>query len=86
MAYDPATDPLFDRWVAEKDAASLLGISSRALAKLRKKGEAPPNLRVSPRGKVLYPLEGIDDYLRELWQSSLSPESLNPDIEKIEEL
>ena len=86
MAYDPEMDPLFDRWVVEKDAAKLLGISPRALAKLRKKGEAPPFLRVSPRSKVLYPLEGIDDYLRELWESTLSPASPISDTEKIPEL
>jgi hypothetical protein len=83
MQNSPEEDYIFDFWVPEKTCAKYLGISTRALAKLRKEGAAPAHIRVSPRGLVLYPSEAINDYLRDIWLNSPKPE---PETEKIEEL
>ncbi len=74
---------LFAGWESEESCAHMLGISQRALAGLRRKGLAPPHIRLTKRGAVLYPSEGIDDFLRDIWLNSPKPE---PETEKIEEL
>lgn len=57
-------------WLTESQFALLLGVTPRAIAKLRKRGEGPRFIRLSPRGPVFYTREDIHDFLLGQWLAS----------------
>ena len=72
---------LLDGWEHERSCAHMLGITQRALAGLRRKGQAPPHIRLTPRGQVLYSREGIGNYLLNIYLDALAESpSTNPEV------
>ncbi|MFF2813736.1 helix-turn-helix transcriptional regulator [Streptomyces sp. NPDC058000] len=67
-----------------RDAASYLGLSPRTLYVWRHRRQGPPSFRMGPRGRVMYRLVSLDEWIAEQERSDsrcntiLSPLEQNP--------
>lgn len=52
-----------ERFLTAAEAAQMLRLADGTLANLRSRGEGPPYTRVGDRGRILYRLADIEDWL-----------------------
>lgn len=58
------TPPIESPYVTESEAAAFLRLCARTLRKLRVSGKGPRYVQVVTRGKVLYELEDLREWMR----------------------
>jgi predicted DNA-binding transcriptional regulator AlpA len=50
-------------YLTEREVCARFGIPPRTMFDLRRRGEVPPYLRVSPR-RIVYPLDGVEAWAK----------------------